>query len=148
MPTRTLSNSDSLLQIEGITEPQVLQYFETLNAGNFQATAALFAEDGILEAPFEDSLHGKEAIAIYLTAEAQGMQLKPQEGVSQTLENGQQKVQVFGKVKTPLFWVNVAWQFILNPNGEIAVVTVKLLASLQELFNFKNPSQNPSENSD
>ena len=64
MPTRTLSNSDSLLQIEGITEPQVLQYFETLNAGNFQATAALFAEDGILEAPFEDSLHGKEAIAI------------------------------------------------------------------------------------
>jgi hypothetical protein len=76
------------------------------------------------------------------------MQLKPQEGVSQTLENGQQQVQVFGKVKTPLFWVNVAWQFILNPNGEIAVVTVKLLASLQELLNFKNPSQNPSENSD
>ncbi|EAW33868.1 nuclear transport factor 2 family protein [Lyngbya sp. PCC 8106] len=140
MPTRTLSKSDCLLQIEGITEPQVLRYFETLNAGDFQATAALFAEDGILEAPFEDHLHGQEAIATYLQAEAQGMQLKPQEGISQTLENGQQQVQVMGKVRTPLFWVNVAWQLILNPNGEIAVVTVKLLASLQELFNLQNKS--------
>ena len=140
MPTRTLSKSDCLLQIEGITETPVIRYFETLNAGDFQATAALFAEDGILEAPFEDRLNGQEAIATYLQAEAQGMQLKPQEGISQTLDNGQQQVQVMGKVRTPLFWVNVAWQFILNPNGEIAVVTVKLLASLQELFNLQNKS--------
>ncbi|MEB3282778.1 MAG: nuclear transport factor 2 family protein [Lyngbya sp.] len=145
MQTRTLSNSDCLLQIEGITEPQVLKYFETLNAGDFQETAALFAEDGILEAPFEDSLHGRVAIANYLEAEAQGMQLKPQEGVSQTLDNGQQQIRVMGKVRTPLFWVNVAWQFILHPNGEIAVVTVKLLASLQELFNLQNKSQNQSQ---
>ncbi len=140
MTTRTLLNSDCLLQIEGITQPQVLRYFETLNAGDFQETAALFAEDGILEAPFEDRLNGQEAIANYLQAEAQGMQLRPQEGISQTLDNGQQQIRVMGKVRTPLFWVNVAWQFILHPGGEIAVVTVKLLASLQELFNLQNKS--------
>ncbi|ERT04441.1 snoaL-like domain protein [Lyngbya aestuarii BL J] len=140
MQTKTLTRADCLLQIEGITEPQVLRYFETLNAGDFQETAALFAEDGILEAPFEDHLHGQEAIANYLEAEARGMRLKPLEGVGQTLENGRRQIRVMGKVRTPLFWVNVAWQFILHPGGEIAVVTVKLLASLQELFNLQNKS--------
>ncbi|MDY7022683.1 MAG: nuclear transport factor 2 family protein [Cyanobacteriota bacterium] len=138
MLTETVSNSDYTVKIQGVTEVQILQYFRTFNSGEFQTTAALFAEDGLLEAPFEDSIYGREAIAIYLETEAQGMQLRPQKGVSETLENAQQQVQVMGKVKTPLFWVNVAWQFILNSDGEIAVVTVKLLASLQELLNLQN----------
>ena len=146
MPTRTASNFDCLLEITGVAEPEVLRYFETLNAGDFRETAALFAEDGVLEAPFEDRLCGRKAIADYLEAEAQGMQLRPKEGVSQTLESGQKQVRVMGKVRTPLFWVNVAWQFILNPDGKIAVVTVKLLASLQELFNLQNQSQTQSQN--
>lgn len=37
-----------LLTIEGIAEPTVLRYFETLNAGDFDDTSALFAADGTM----------------------------------------------------------------------------------------------------
>ena len=56
-----------LMTIEGITEPTVLRYFETLNAGDFENTAALFAADGAIHPPFESGIVGPEAIAAYLT---------------------------------------------------------------------------------
>lgn len=141
MSSKTLSNNSiDTLSIEGVTQPQVAQYFQYLNAAKYQETAALFAENGILEAPFEESIVGREAIATYLEAEAKGMQLEPKRGESQVIENGKIQIQVLGKVNTPLFKVNVGWQFILNPNGEITVVTVKLLASLKELLKIRNPS--------
>ncbi len=142
MSSETLSNSINILAIEGITQPQVAQYFQSLNAAQYQEVAALFAENGILEAPFEESIVGREAIATYLETEAKGMKLEPQRGESQVIENSQIQIQVLGKVNTPLFKVNVGWQFILNPNGEIAVVTVKLLASLKELLKIRNPALN------
>jgi hypothetical protein len=49
------------LQIEGITEPSILRYFETLNAGEFEATAALFAVDGVMRPPFESDIVGTDA---------------------------------------------------------------------------------------
>jgi SnoaL-like domain len=123
--------------IQGITELKILQYFDTLNAGDFEASANLFATDGALNPPFEDSIVGREAIATYLKAEAQGMQLNPIEGVASELKDGRAKFQIQGKVQTPLFGVNVAWEFVLNSAKEIVSVEVKLLASLEELAKFR-----------
>ncbi|MEG4964524.1 MULTISPECIES: nuclear transport factor 2 family protein [unclassified Microcoleus] len=127
----------SSITIAGITNPTVLRYFETLNAGDFEATANLFADDGVLHAPFEEPIMGSISIATYLKTEARGMQLKPQQGVSQTLEDGKVEVQVSGRVQTSAFGINVAWLFLLNSDQEILSVTVKLLASPQELLNLR-----------
>jgi hypothetical protein len=128
----------SSIKIAGITKPTVLRYFETLNAGDFDATANLFAEEGVLHAPFESPIIGSISIATYLKTEARGMQLEPQQGVSQILEDGNVEVQVSGRVQTSAFGINVAWLFLLNSNQKILSVTVKLLASPQELLNLRS----------
>ncbi|MBE9093914.1 nuclear transport factor 2 family protein [Tychonema sp. LEGE 07203] len=125
------------IKIAGITKPVVLQYFETLNAGDFAATANLFAEEGVLHAPFEEPIVGKSSIATYLKTEARGMQLAPQQGISQVLEDDRVEVQVSGRVQTSAFGVNVGWLFLLNSRQEILSVTVRLLASPQELLNLR-----------
>ncbi|MEG4573670.1 nuclear transport factor 2 family protein [Microcoleus sp. N3A4] len=125
------------INIAGITMPGIVRYFETLNAGDFEATANLFAGEGVLHAPFEKPIIGKSSIATYLKTEARGMQLEPQQGVSKILEDGQVEVQVSGRVQTSAFGVNVAWLFLLNSDQEILSVTVKLLASPQELLNLR-----------
>ncbi len=125
------------ISIEGIEEPTILRYFETLNAGEFEQTAALFAPAGAMHPPFEAPVVGEDAIASYLQAEAPGMQLFPREGIAELLEDGQLMVQVSGKVQTPWFSVNVAWRFLLNSEREIASATIKLLASPQELLNLR-----------
>jgi hypothetical protein len=125
------------LTIEGIEEPVVQHYFQTMNAGEYEATAALFAPTGVMHPPFEEPIEGPEAIAIYLKAQAKGMQLFPREGIAETLEENQIQIQVKGKVQTPLFGVNVAWIFILNLEREIVYTKIKLLASPQELLNLR-----------
>ena len=65
------------------------------------------------------------------------MRLEPKKGESQTLENQNLQVQVFGKVYTRLFSINIGWQFILNPQDEIEVATIKLLASPAELLSIR-----------
>jgi hypothetical protein len=65
------------------------------------------------------------------------MQLNPIEGVAGELKDGRAKFQIQGKVQTPLFGVNVAWEFVLNSAKEIVSVEVKLLASLEELAKFR-----------
>lgn len=117
--------------------PAVMPYFETLNAGDFQATANLFAADGVLNAPFEEPIVGRSAIATYLKAEAQAMQLYPRESISERLEDDHLQIHITGQVQTPVFGVNVAWFFRLNPELEILSVTVKLLASAQELLSLR-----------
>lgn len=126
-----------LLTIEGIAEPTVLRYFETLNAGDFDDTSALFAADGTMRPPFESGIIGPEAISAYLQQEAQGMKLEPRQGIAQTLDNEQIQVQVTGKVQTSWCGVNVSWLFVLNQRREIVAATVKLLASPQELVNLR-----------
>lgn len=126
------------VQIEGIDLPTVSRYFETLNAEDFDATANLFATEGALHPPFEDPVADPEAIAAYLKTEAVGMTLFPREGISQSLEDGSQQVRVTGKVQTPWFKVNVAWQFILSDRDELLAVAVKLLASPQQLLEMRD----------
>ncbi len=125
------------LTIEGINEPIVLRYFQTMNAADYEATAALFAPTGAMHPPFEQPIKGQEAIAAYLTAEAKGMQLLPHQGTDEPLEEGKIQFQIRGKVQTPLFGVNVAWIFILNPEREIVYAKIKLLASPQELLQLR-----------
>ena len=126
----------SEFKIEGVIAPTVIRYFETLNAGEFEATAALFAGDGVLYAPFESGIVGPKAIATYLQQEAQGMKLHPRQGLTQTLDEGSLQVQVAGRVQTSWCGVNVSWLFILNQH-QIAAVTIKLLASPQELLSLQ-----------
>jgi hypothetical protein len=132
------------LKIEGLSEPAIARYFETLNTGKFQATAALFANDGVMYPPFDDALVGREAIAAYLETEAKGMTLLPRQGIPQTLETGDIQYEITGKVQTPYFGVNVAWHFVLNPQSEIRSVRIKLLAALKELLEKRSFSLQPS----
>ena len=69
------------------------------------------------------------------------MQLQPQQGVSQILEDGNVEVQVSGRVQTSAFGINVAWLFLLNSDQKILSVTVKLLASPQELLNLRSQTK-------
>ncbi|MFB2922077.1 MULTISPECIES: ketosteroid isomerase family protein [Aerosakkonema] len=126
------------LKIEGVTESVILRYFERMNAGDFQATAALFAADGAMLPPFESPVVGVDAIAAYLQQEAQGMRLYPREGIDLPLEDSYIQFQVSGKVQTPVFGVNVSWLFVLNPQREIFSATIKLLASPQELLSLRH----------
>lgn len=131
------SGSTKNLSIEGITEPTVLRYFESMNAGEYEVTATLFAPTGEMHPPFEKPIVGPEAIASYLKAEAKGMQLSPRQGIAETLSNDQKQIQVTGKVQTPVFGVNVSWIFVLKPEGEILSAKIKLLASPQELLSLR-----------
>lgn len=126
-----------MLKIEGLSNPTIVEYFETLNSGDFEKTSALFAIDGAMKPPFESPIGGREAIAQYLKTEARGMTLQPKQGITQVLEDGCTEVQVSGQVQTPLFGVNVSWQFVLNANQEILFAKIKLLASPQELLKLR-----------
>ena len=133
----TSESATTDLSIEGIDEPVVLRYFEAMNAGEYEATAALFGDTGTIQPPFEQPIEGKEAIATYLEAEAKGMQLSPKKGVAESLDNDQTQIQVTGKVQTPLFGVNVSWIFLLGTQREILHARIKLLASPQELLSLR-----------
>ena len=122
--------------IVGIDNATISHYFAALNAGDFQATVALFAADGVMYAPFESGLVGSDAIASYLQQEAMGLNAEPHQGIIESQENNLLQIRVNGKVQMPLFGVNVSWLFMLNSQQEIVSVTVKLLASPQELLNL------------
>ena len=124
-------------QIEGITETSVLRYFETLNAGEFEATAALFAIDGVMHPPFESDIVGTHAIAAYLKQEGQNIKAYPNTGIAEALENATIQVQVTGKAQTSWCSVNVLWLFILNQQRQISYTKIKLLASPQELLSLR-----------
>ena len=126
----------SSITIEGIQETAITNYFATINREDFVATAALFAQDGELKAPFENPIVGQKAIANYLAKEAKGMKLLPKQGTFVN-EDGIDSFKVTGKVKTPLFGVHVAWYFRLNNEREITQARIKLLASPQELLGLK-----------
>ncbi|PMB41385.1 nuclear transport factor 2 [Fischerella thermalis CCMEE 5205] len=130
-------NTTQELTIEGITEPTILCYFQSLNAGEFDATANLFANDGVMHPPFESGIVGPEAIANYLKKEAVDIKVYPREGISETLEEGVIQFQVTGKAQTSWCGVNVLWQFVLNQQGEILYTKIKLLASPQELLKMR-----------
>ncbi|NJR66198.1 MAG: SnoaL-like domain-containing protein [Leptolyngbyaceae cyanobacterium CRU_2_3] len=113
------------------------QYFETLNAGDFQTTARLFIAQGKLYPPFEGAIVGQEAIAAYLEKEAKGITALAQESIAEAAETDDTQVKVTGTVQTSLFTVNASWHFVLNSQTEIVSVRLQLLAGLGELLSLK-----------
>ena len=132
-----MSLTEASATIEGITEITIASYFATINREDFDQTAALFAKDGEMLAPFEKPIVGREKITAYLAKEATGMKLLPKQGIRET-EDDLEIFKVLGKVRTSLFSVNVAWYFTLNIERQITTARIKLLASPQELLNLQN----------
>jgi Nuclear transport factor 2 (NTF2) domain len=131
---------ETSLAAAGITKPAIVAYFTTINQAEFSKTTALFAENGSLLAPFTKPIIGRANITAYLTQEAGGMKLLPQQEICET-ESDCEKYQIYGKVKTALFSVNVAWYFTFNPENQISTVQVKLLASPQELLSLQSKQE-------
>ena len=132
------SHTDCTLTIEGIEEPVINNYFTTINKQQFEQTAALFAATGELLPPFTKAIKGRKEIASYLSQEAIGMTLLPQQGIYKpTEEHDLTQIQLTGKVKTALFSVNVSWFFSLNPQQQITTAKIKLLASPQDLLELR-----------
>ncbi|MEA5579272.1 orange carotenoid protein N-terminal domain-containing protein [Anabaena sp. UHCC 0451] len=128
----------SSVKIEGVTEPAVLGYIEAMNADNFDAAIALFTADGALQPPFQKPIVGTAAIAKYMREEAQGLNMMPQQGICEVRGDGSKQLKVTGVVQTPWFGVtvgmNIAWRFLINPEGKIFFVAIDMLASPQELL--------------
>ncbi len=136
-PDAAIASQSEPELIAGIAEPNLIKYFETFNAGDFEATSQLFAVDGALHPPFESVIEGRDAIVDYLKAEAKGITAQPQQGAIKQALDDCTEVEVTGRVQTPWFGVNVAWLFTLNSQQEITFLKVKLIASPQELLKLR-----------
>ncbi|BAS57719.1 MULTISPECIES: orange carotenoid-binding protein [Leptolyngbya] len=128
------------VKIEGIDNQTVTQYMNNMNANDFDALIQLFSEDGALQAPFQKPIVGKEGVMRFFREECQNLNLMPERGVSEPAEDGYTQIKVTGKVQTPWFGaavgMNMAWRFLLNPEGKIFFVAIDLLASPKELLNL------------
>ncbi|WP_448525519.1 nuclear transport factor 2 family protein [Parathermosynechococcus lividus] len=133
----------SVPTIDGVSEATIAAYFAGLNAEAYPDVANLFATDGVLVPPFEEPVVGPAAIATYLAQEAVGMRVVPTKGELLSHEPHERVYRIVGQAKLPLFTVNVAWQFGLNPQDQITGVKVDLLATLEELFSYQPLRQRP-----
>jgi hypothetical protein len=126
--------------IEGITNPTILSYMNNLNANDFDSLIELFAPDGGLQPPFRRPVVGKDSILRFFKEECQNLKLIPERGVSEPAEDNFTQIKVTGKCQTPWFGagvgMNIAWRFLLNPEGKIFFVAIDLLASPKELLNL------------
>jgi hypothetical protein len=128
------------VSIEGVDNATVLSYMNNLNANDFDALIDLFAADGALQPPFRRPIVGKEAILQFFKEECQNLKLIPERGVVDPTEDNYTPIKVTGKCQTPWFGaavgMNIAWRFLLNPEGKIFFVAIDLLASPKELLNL------------
>ncbi|MBD1846341.1 orange carotenoid-binding protein [Cyanobacteria bacterium FACHB-63] len=128
------------VKIEGINNATVLKYMDNMNANDFDVLIELFAPDGALQPPFQRPIVGKEAVMRFFREECQNLRLMPERGVTEPAEDGYTQIKVTGKVQTPWFGaavgMNMAWRFLLNPQGKIFFVAIDLLASPKELLNL------------
>ncbi len=126
--------------LEGLDDPTVLSYMDNLNANDFDELIKLFVPDGALQPPFQKPIVGKDAIMRFFREECQNLSLLPERGVAEPAEDGYTQVKVTGKVQTPWFGaavgMNMAWRFLINPEGKIFFVAIDLLASPKELLNL------------
>lgn len=133
-------NKRSQVTIEGVTNPTILAYMNNLNANDFAALIELFAPDGALQPPFRRPIVGKTNIMQFFQEECQNLNLIPERGVEEPADDDFTQVKVTGKVQTPWFGagvgMNIAWRFLLNPDGKIFFVAIDLLASPKELLNL------------
>lgn len=129
------------IKIDGINEPAVSSYVTAMNADDFKSAVELFTTDGALQPPFQKPIVGREAIAKYMREEAQGLNMMPQQGISEKTPDGSKQVKVTGVVQTPWFGVNVgmniSWRFLINRENKIFFVAIDMLASPQELLNLR-----------
>jgi len=128
------------VKIEGVSNTTVLSYMNNLNANDFGTLIQLFAADGALQPPFQKPIVGRDAVFRFFNEECQNLKLIPERGVSEPAEDGYTQVKVTGKVQTPWFGaavgMNMAWRFLINPEGKIFFVAIDLLASPKELLNL------------
>ncbi|NMF84715.1 orange carotenoid-binding protein [Nodosilinea sp. P-1105] len=133
-------NKRSQVSIEGVTNPTVLAYMNNLNANDFDALIELFTADGALQPPFQRPVVGKANIMQFFKEECQNLSLIPERGVTEPADDGFTQIKVTGRVQTPWFGagvgMNIAWRFLLNPDGKIFFVAIDLLASPKELLNL------------
>jgi len=128
------------VSIEGVDSPTILAYMNNLNANDFDALIELFTPDGALQPPFRKPIVGKDSILRFFREECQNLNLIPERGVTEPTDDGFTQTKVTGKCQTPWFGasvgMNIAWRFLLNPDGEIFFVAIDLLASPKELLNL------------
>ncbi|PZV18734.1 MAG: Red carotenoid-binding protein [Leptolyngbya sp.] len=126
--------------IEGVDNPTVLAYMNNLNANDFDALIELFAPDGALQPPFQRPIVGKTNVLRFFQEDCQNLNLIPERGVVEPADDGFTQVKVTGKVQTPWFGagvgMNIAWRFLINPDGKVFFVAIDLLASPKELLNL------------
>jgi len=124
--------------IERVINPTVNAYMDRLNANDFDALIDLFLADGALQPPFQKPIVGREAILRFFREDCQNLRLLPERGYAEPTEGEYTQIKVTGKVQTPWFGagigMNVAWRFLLNPEGKIYFVAIDLLASPAELL--------------
>ncbi|MEM8502131.1 MAG: orange carotenoid-binding protein [Cyanobacteria bacterium P01_D01_bin.1] len=128
------------VSIDGVANDTVLKYMNNLNANDFDTLVELFATDGALQPPFRKPIVGKESILNFFREECQNLKLIPERGTEEAPEDGYTPIKVTGKCQTPWFGaavgMNIAWRFLLNPDGKIFFVAIDLLASPKELLNL------------
>lgn len=128
------------VSIDGVTNATVLSYMDNLNANDFDALIQLFTDDGALQPPFQKPIVGRDAVLRFFREDCQNLKLMPERGVTEPTEDGYTQIKVTGKVQTPWFGANVgmnmAWRFLLDPQGKIFFVAIDLLASPKELLNL------------
>ncbi|MCT0224058.1 orange carotenoid-binding protein [Synechococcus sp. CS-1328] len=126
--------------IEGVINPTVNSYMDLLNANDFDNLIGLFLPDGALQPPFQKPIVGTDAILRFFREECQNLRLLPERGYAEPTDGDFTQIKVTGKVQTPWFGanvgMNVAWRFLLNPEGKIYFVAIDLLASPAELLKF------------
>ena len=77
------------VSIKGIHNGIVLSYMETMNAFDFHAAVALFAEEGALKPLFQEpTIVGQENILAYMRDKCYGLKLLPEQGVSEPSDEG------------------------------------------------------------
>ncbi len=127
--------------IEGVLNPTVNSYMDLLNANDFDNLIQLFLPDGALQPPFQKPIVGSDKILRFFQEDCQNLQLLPERGYAEPTEGDFTQIKVTGKVQTPWFGagvgMNVAWRFLLNPEGKIYFVAIDLLASPAELLKFQ-----------
>ncbi len=133
-------NKRTKVKIEGVDNATILSYMNNLNANDFDALIGLFAPDGALQPPFRKPIVGKDNVLRFFREECQNLNLIPERGVTEPADDGFTQTKVTGKVQTPWFGasvgMNIAWRFLLNPDGKIFFVAIDLLASPKELLNL------------
>jgi Orange carotenoid protein, N-terminal/Nuclear transport factor 2 (NTF2) domain len=128
------------VSIEGVDNPTILSYMNNMNANDFDALIELFANDGALQPPFQKPIVGRDSVLRFFREDCQNLKLMPERGVAESADEGYTQIKVTGKVQTPWFGagvgMNMAWRFLLGPDGKIFFVAIDLLASPKELLNF------------